>query len=35
MVYIEVGYTEIDNVLLLWRVMQQNHLQYYKVNVKI
>ena len=31
----EVDYTEIDNGLLLWHVMLQNHQKYYKVNAKI
>ena len=35
MVYIEVDHTEIDNVVLLWRIMLQNHLKHYKVNAKI
>ena len=34
MVYTEVDYTEIDNGLLLWCMMLQNHLKYYKVNAK-
>ena len=34
MVYIEIDYTEIDNGLLLWRMMLQN-LKYYKVNAKV
>ena len=29
MVYIEVDFTEIDNGLLLWHMMLQNHLKYY------
>ena len=35
MVWIKVDYTEVDNGLLLWRMMLQNHLKYYKVNAKI
>ena len=31
----EVDYTEIENQLLLWRMMLQNRLKYYKVNAKI
>ena len=34
-VCIEVDYTEIDNGLLLWRMMLQNYLKYYKVNAKL
>ena len=29
MVCIEIDYTEIDNGLLLWRMMLQNHLKQY------
>ena len=35
MVYTKVDYTEVDNGLLLWCMMLQNHLQYYTVNAKI
>ena len=35
MVYIEVDYTEIDNGLLLGRMVLQNHQKYYKVIAKI
>ena len=35
MVYVEVDYTEIDNRLLLGRMMLRNHLKYYNVNAKI
>ena len=35
MVYTEVDYTEVDNGLLIWCMMLQNHLKYYKVNAKI
>ena len=35
MVYTEVDYTELDIGLLLWCMMLQNHLKYYKVNAKI
>ena len=35
MVYIEVEYTEIDDGLLLWRMMLQNHLKYYKIKAKM
>ena len=34
-IYMEVDYTEINNGLLLWCMMLQNHLKYYKVNAKI
>ena len=35
MVYTEVDYTEIDNGLLFWCMMLQNHPKYYKVIAKI
>ena len=35
MAYLKIDYTEMDNGLLLWSMMWQNHQNYYEVNAKI